>query len=178
MNELVFWEIIEQSKEESSGFSHQIELLTNKLSLLEESEINQFEYRFREALSKSARYNIMAAAKIVNDYVSDDSFLYFRCRLIAEGKELFHKAIENPEVIAKSNIQELEFGGEEMLYIADQAFIKKFGEDTEKELPRDIAFNYMNYDEGEELKGEDWKEEELPFKYPELWKRYKNESHA
>jgi len=175
MNELVFWEIIEQSKEESRDFSHQIELLINKLSYLEESKIIEFEYRFREALSKSARYNIMAAAKIVNDYVSDDSFLYFRCRLIAEGKELFNKAIENPEVIANSNIQELEFGGEEMLYITDQAFIKKFGEDSEKELPRDIAFKYLNYDEGEEIKGENWKEEELPFKYPEMWNRYKNE---
>ncbi|MCK9451229.1 MAG: DUF4240 domain-containing protein [Bacteroidales bacterium] len=178
MNELVFWEIIEQSKEESRDFTHQIELLINKLSLLEESKIIEFEYRFREALSKSARYNIMAAAKIVNDYVSDDSFLYFRCRLIAEGKELFHKAIENPEVIAKSNIQELEFGGEEMLYIADHAFIKKLGGDTGEELPRDKAFDYLNYDEGEEIEGEDWKEEELPFKYPELWKRYKNESLA
>lgn len=178
MNELVFWEIIEQSREESRDFLHQIELLINKISFLEESKIIEFEYRLREALLKSARYNIMAAAKIVNSYVSDDSFLYFRCRLIAEGKEIFHKAMENPEVIAKSNIQELEFGGEEMLYVADQAFIKKFGEDTEKELPRDKAFDYLNYDEGNEIKGEDWKEEELPFKYPELWKRYKNESLA
>lgn len=178
MNELVFWEIIEQSKEESRDFLHQIELLINKLSFLEESEIIEFEYRFREALSKSALYNIMAAVKIINGYVSDDSFLYFRCRLIAEGKELFHKAMENPEVIAENDIQEIEFGGEEMLYVADQAFIKQFGENTEKELPRDVAFDYLNYDEGEEIKGEDWKEEELPFKYPELWNRYKNESLA
>lgn len=173
MNDIVFWEIIEQSKEESRDFSHQINLLINMLSLLEESKIIEFEYRFKEALSKSARYTILAAAKIINDYVSDDSFLYFRCRLIAEGKELFHKAIENPEVIAKSNIQELEFGGEEMLYITDHAFIMKFGEDTEMELPRDKAFDYLNYDDGIEIEGENWKEEELPSKYPELWKRYK-----
>ncbi len=178
MNELVFWEIIEQSKEGSRDFSQQIELLTNKLSHLEESKIIEFEYRFREALLKSAQYSIMAAVKIINGYVSDDGFLYFRCRLIAEGKELFYKTIENPEVIAESDIQELEFGGEEMLYVADQAFMKKFGEDSEKELPRDVAFVYLNYDEGEEIKGEDWKEEELPIKYPELWKKYKNESLA
>jgi hypothetical protein len=178
MKEIVFWELIEQSKEDSQDFSHQIELLITKLSSLNENQIIEFEYRFREALSESARYNIMAAAKIINDYVSDDSFLYFRCRLIAEGKELFYKAIENPEVIAENNIQEIEFGGEEMLSVTDQAFFKKLGEDTEKELPRDIAFDYLNYDEGEEIKGEDWKEEELPFKYPKLWKRYKNESLA
>ncbi|MEX1014949.1 MAG: DUF4240 domain-containing protein [Candidatus Paceibacterota bacterium] len=178
MNELVFWEIIEQSKEESRDFSHQIELLITKLSSLNESQIVEFEYRFREALSESARYNIMAAAKIINDYVSDDSFLYFRCRLIAEGKELFYNAIENPEVIAENNIQELEFGGEEMLYVADQTFIKRFGEDTDKELPRDLTFDYLNYDKVEEIKGEDWKEDELPLKYPKLWDIYKNKSLA
>ncbi len=173
MNKKVFWEIIEQSKEESENFSHQVKLLISKLSQLEESRIISFEYRLREVISELARYNIMAVAKIVNDYVSDDSFLYFRCRLIAEGKEFLYKVIENPDIIAEYDIQDLELGGEEMLYIADHAFIKKFGEDTEKELPRDVAFDYLNYDGFEEIKGEDWKEEDLPVKYPELWNRYK-----
>lgn len=176
MTDVVFWEIIEQSKEESQNYSKQIEALTNKIASLEENEIIEFEFRFREALSKSAHYNVMAAAKIINGFVSDDSFLYFRCRLIAEGKELFFEAIENPEVIADADIKELDFSGEDMLYIADNAFLKKFGDETEKALPRDVAFDYFNYDEGEEIKGEDWKEEELPIKYPNLWKRYKNES--
>ncbi len=178
MNEIVFWEIIEQSKEESRDFANQIDLLTNKLASLEEDEIIEFEYRFREALSKSTRYNIMAAVKIIDGYVSDDSFLYFRCRLIAEGKELFYESLKNSEAIAETNIEEHEFDGEEMLYVSDQAFVKKFGEDTDKELPRDVACNYLDYNLGEEIKGEDWKEEELPLKYPQLWKRYKNESLA
>jgi Protein of unknown function (DUF4240) len=175
MNEIVFWEIIEQSREESQDFTHQIKILTNKLAYLNENCIIEFEYRFREAILKSAHYNVMAAVKIINGFVSDDSFLYFRCRLIAEGKELFNKSIENPEVIAETPIQELEFSGEDMLYVADNAFLQKFGEETEKALPKDIAFVYLNYDEEEDIKGEDWKEEELPMKYPKLWKRYKNE---
>ncbi len=176
MNELTFWKIIEQSKEESIDFLHQVDLIINKLSSLEENRIVEFEYRFREILSKSAQYNIMGAAKVVNGYVSDDNFLYFRCRLIAEGMDLYYSIIENPDVIGRSNISDLGFRGEEMLYISDRAFIAKNKGNTNLELPRDIAFDYYNYDEGEKIEGEDWDEENLPLMYPELWKKYKESS--
>lgn len=175
MTEKVFWEIIEQSKEQNRDFSEQINVLISKLTFLKKWEIIEFEYRFREELSKSARYNIMAAVKIINGFVSDDSFLYFRRRLIAEGKELFNKAIEFPETIAESNIRELELG-EEMLYITDRAFFKKYGEEIQKELPRSIAFEYLNYDRSREIQGEEWKEEDLPLKHPKLWNKYRNEN--
>lgn len=172
MTEIVFWKIIAQSKEERTNFTNQIEILTNQISLLEERDIIEFEYILREVLAKSYHFNILAAAKIVYGYVSDDDFLYFRCRLIAEGKELFLKSIKNPEIIPKIDLIELE--GEDMLYITDNAFIKKFGSETEKELPRDIAIDYLNYDDGYEIKGENWKEHELKIKYPKLWKKYRN----
>lgn len=173
MNEVIFWEIIEQSKDEREDYANQIQILKEKLSKLDEQQIIGFEYTLRSIIAESAHYNIVAATKIINDFASDDNFLYLRCRLIAEGKDVYYNSIKNPETLANPQIQEIEFGGEEMLSVADQAFIMKFGEDTEKELPRDIAFDYINYDEEEDIKGEDWKEEDLPFKYPELWKRYK-----
>lgn len=178
MKEIIFWEILEQSKEERKDYINQIQILIEKLSKLDEKQIIGFEFTLRSIIAESAHYNIMAATKIINDFASDDNFLYLRCRLIAEGKDVYYNAIENPETLANPQIQEIEFGGEEMLSVADQAFIKKFGENTEKELPRDIAFDYLNYDEGEEIKGEDWKEDELPLKYPKLWERYKNKSLA
>lgn len=172
MTDTVFWEVIEQSKKESQNFSEQIKILTKKVSSLGEKEIIDFEFRFREAISKLALYGIMAAAKIIQGYVSDDSFLYFRCRLIAEGHNLFCKLIESPEIIADVNIPELELEGEDMLYVSDNAFLIKFGDETNKELPRNTAINYLNYDIEVEIKGEDWKEDELPIKYPKLWKKY------
>ena len=173
MKEVVFWEIIEQSREESNDYNNQLKIIIEKLGKLDENEIIGFEFTFRKVLAKSAHYNIMAAVKIINDFGSDDNSLYFRCRLIAEGKDMYNSAIKNPETLISLRLQEIEFGGEEMLYLADAAFIEKFGENTDKELPRNRALNYLNYDEGEELKGVDWKEEELPFKYPKLWKKFK-----
>lgn len=118
----------------------------------------------------------MDVAKIVNDYVRDDSFLYFRCRLIAEGKDIFNKSITNPDSIAERTIEELEFGGEDMLYVSDNAFIIKFGKNSTKELPRDVACDFLDYNFGYDIKGEDWIEEELPSKYPKLWGNYQNVS--
>lgn len=176
MSERFFWELIEQAKEENKNFTDRIEVLVTKLSKLSEKQIIGFEYTFREMLAKSAHYNILAAAKIISGHVSDDSFLYFRCRLMAEGNYLYFKAIENPDYIAEANVREIEFGGEEMLSVADQAFILKNGEDTDKELPRDIAYDYYNYDGGEEITGKEWKDEDLPKRYPLLWNKYRGKN--
>jgi hypothetical protein len=171
MKEMIFWEIIEQSKEERRDFEHQAEILIDKLSQLSEKEITGFEFAFREMLAKSCHYNILAAARIIESYVNDDNLLYFRCRLLAEGKDFYYKAIEDPDYIADNLFKDTD--GELMLSVADKAFIKKFGENTEKELPREAALSYYNYDEGEEIFGEEWDEEALPKKYPKLWERYR-----
>lgn len=176
MKDVIFWEIVEQSKEERKDFDHQAEILINKLSRLSAKEIVGFEFTFREMLSKSYHYNILAAAKIIEGYTDDDSFLYFRCRLLAEGRGFYFKAIENPEYLADNFIPDAD--GELMLSIADKAFIQKFGENTDKELPRDVALSYMNYDEEETLSGERWEEKDLPQRYPRLWERYRSESLA
>jgi len=176
MKEVIIWEIIEQSKEERRDFKNQAEILINKLSQLSENEIVGFEFTFREMLAKSCHYNILAAAKIIEGYVNDDSFLYFRCRLLAEGKDFYFKVIENPDYIADNPVQETD--GELLLTVADKAFIKKTGENTEEELPREAALSYINYDEGEVMLGESWEENKLPQKYPKLWGKYKKESLA
>lgn len=172
MNESSFWHLIEISKNLRKNFSDQIDFLTKSLAKLPEQEIIDFEFRFREALVFSSSYEIMAASKIIIGYVSDDSFLYFRCRLIAEGKDFFYNANNNPDCIAENDIQDLEYEGEEMLYISDNAFVLKFGEDTNKDLPRDAANEYIDYNNWNDIKGEDWDENELPLKYPKLWSKY------
>lgn len=176
MKEVIFWEILEQSKEKRKDFENQAEILIDKLSQLSEKEIVGFEFTFREMLAKSCHYNVLAAAKIIDGYVNDDSFLYFRCRLLAEGKDFYFKVIENSDYIADNPVYDTD--GELMLTIADTAFIKKFGENIDLELPRDAAMPYMNYDEGEEMSGKSWEENNLPQKYPKLWGKYRKESLA
>ena len=171
MDEIIFWQIIEQSKEESKDFEGRINLIIDKLSNLSEKEIVSFEFTFRDMLSKSVHYNILAVITIIENFVSDDTFLYFRCRLLAEGKDFYFKAIKKPDEL--SDILNFDLNGELMLSVSDKAFLKKFGKDTDKELPRDIAFTYRNYDEGEEIFGDEWNEVDLPRKFPKLWTKYR-----
>lgn len=167
----VFW-CLTQTARNSSGNSLvvQIESLENLLSDLSGDTIKAFELTFREILMKSYHYNIMAACKIVNGWVTDDSFLYFRCVLVALGKEDYYEAIRNPDSLAFKLTEGAD--GEALLYASDNAFTSKFGE-TNIELPRDYACKVINYDNGlHEVLGEDWHEKDLPRMCPTLWEEY------
>ncbi len=167
-----FWSLIEDAKIKGQDFNNQINSLVELLSKLNEKLIVGYEYTFRDILAKSANFNILALTKIIYGFVSDDNFLYLRCRLIAEGRRIYFDAIKNPELLSVHKVKEFRFGGEEMLSISDKAFIKKFGKETSMELPSLLAMGYMNYDEGEEMQGKELKDEELVVKYPNLFKAF------
>lgn len=173
MTEEQFWELIALSGQGTDDVASHLSTLVATLSSAQQSDIVDFEYRFREILARSAHYNVMAAAKVVEGSVDDDSFLYFRCRLILEGKEIYHGAIQNPDILASVK-RDLTDSGESLLYVADKAFTRKLGEDTDEELPRDRAAGHHDYDDPFiQLEGEDWTARELPGKYPNLWSRYR-----
>jgi hypothetical protein len=127
-----FWNLIEKNRAKNGD---DFDAITNDLSGRDEQEIIDFECRLRELLFKSYHYDIMAIQKIVEGYVSDDSFLYFRCKLILYGRSIFENAINVADDLVKK-IDAMAYG-EGLLYIADRAFISKFGEHTDKTLPRD-----------------------------------------
>jgi len=114
----------------------------------------------------------MALNKIILKHVSDDTFLYFRCRLILEGIEIFKIVLEKPDSFADINFKEA-FSGETLLSVADNAILKLYGNHFNEELPTDKHFNYFNYNFfDDEIIGEDWQEEDLPIRFQKLWKKY------
>lgn len=70
-----------------------------------------------------------------DSYFSVDNFLYARCCVVANGKELYHQVLENPETMPK----DLTF--EALLYIPSDAFERK----TEKDYDYIPAFNFETY---------------------------------
>lgn len=172
MQEASFWELIEKARADSqSNLYDQIEIITDRLSKRDEKDIIGFECTLRELLMRAYHYNVMAVQKIVEGSVSDDSFLYFRCKLILYGRMTFENAINNPNHIFERIDPAV--SGEPLLTVADTAFKLKFGDDTEKILPRDYASNVIDYDFGEyEVQGKDWNEEDIPKRYSKLWKSY------
>ncbi len=166
-----FWEIIENSKKHGTNFDNRLEYMISSLASEPETGILDFEKSLRKALLDSSNYDVMAVLYLIDGSVSDDSFLYFRCRLIAEGRGLFTKIIQNADVLAETEIDYI-YLGEGMLYVADEAFKRKFGSQTDKELPRDVCADYLDYNIGYEISGEDWDEGDLPSRFPKLVAKY------
>ncbi|MBL0745091.1 DUF4240 domain-containing protein [Chryseolinea lacunae] len=167
-----FWRLVHSSRSETNNsLDKQIEILTTKLGALTESEIVGFECMLRELLVEANHYNVMAIQKMAEGWVTDDSFLYFRCKIILQGQAIFQNAIENPDLVVER--MDASQSGELLLYVADTAFANKFGESTEKVFPREYASKIIDYNSDDfPIGGEDWNEEDLPKRFPALWKAY------
>ncbi len=172
----IFWSIIGESRATIAPYidiPQQCELVSEILSTKPEDQIVAFELTLRDLIGQANHFNVMAACKICEGFVSDDNYLYFRAGLIFFGRDVYYGTLENPDACAETIV--LNTGGEDVLYVADNAFMKEFGSDTDKTLPRDRASEYYNYDlDMEEPAGEDWTQEELPHRYPRLWQMAKN----
>lgn len=172
MPENDFWDLVSKSKDYSQGHLYeQIEIITQQLTDKSKEEIFGFELTLRSLIIRAYNYNVMAVQKIVEGSVTDDSFLYFRCKLILYGKVTFEAAIENPNLIVEKISREL--SGEGLLAVADNAFVRKFGESNIATLPREQAAELIDYDFGRyELQGKEWNEKDIYTKYNQLVEMY------
>ena len=171
-----FWQLIEFTKEVSKGDqTRQEQALINSLAQHDPQQIVEFECILREYLIEADDFNIMAAQKILNGYVTDDSYLYFRCWLVGQGETVFTNALRNPDTLVTA-VQAPYQDFEELLYVATMAYEKRTGtkeEDDEDTFPRGIAYaRGLDYDSGSATKGEDWTENQLPKLLPKLWKKF------
>lgn len=174
MDKTAFWQLIESAKTAANGDQQlQEEVLISNLAELEPEQIVSFECIMRELLMEADHFNIIAAQKIIDGYVSDDTYLYFRCWLVAQGETIFTNILQNPDTLA-SILDEGYQDFEGLLYVATTAFEKQTGKTQEDEtFPRSIAdAQGLDYDFGSETKGEDWAENQLPKMLPKLWKKF------
>jgi hypothetical protein len=62
---------------------------------------------------------------------------------------------------------------EPLLTVADNAFKLKFGDNTDKVLPRAYGSEVISYDSDDYgVQGTDWHESDLQKLYPNIWKAY------
>jgi hypothetical protein len=176
MDEREFWKLIDYSYNAAKGDKElQNQIIIKKLSQYAPEEITNFEIVLRKKLIEANDYKILAANKIVDNYVSDDGFLYFRFWLISLGQETFEKTLSNPDylagVVRKGVVPDFEY----LLYAPTQAYINRTGKQEEDDsFPRSVAFAQgLNYDfGGPAITGKDWKDYELPKLYPKLWEKF------
>ncbi|GAA4300124.1 DUF4240 domain-containing protein [Nibribacter koreensis] len=167
-----FWSLIDKAVKSSSGDKELKEkFLVNELTKLSLEEIMDFEMAFRKSILEADDFKVMAAQKIIEGYVSDDSYLYFRCWLIGQGKQVYQETLKNSDYLAHVVQKGESTDFESLLYVATAAYSRKTGKDEDETFPRDTAIGLgLDYDFGAAAtKGTDWSEDELPKLLPNLW---------
>jgi TPR repeat protein len=162
MNETIFWQLIAESKLAGGGNSEaQVAALQERLQTLPEPDIVEFDRLLHEQLDRSYHRDLWAAAYIINGGCSDDGFDYFRAWLIAQGQEVFERALQDPESLVEIAEPEVEL--ELFMY----APVKAYEAVTNQEFPYPARAR-------RELTGDAWEEtaECLQKKFPKLFAKF------
>jgi hypothetical protein len=134
MNVEQFWKLIEQTHQNSQGVPHkQAELLVDELAKLSEADILSYQSILEDMVDKAYIGELWDVAFILASGwgCSDDGFEYFRAWLVGQGKDVYEKALSDPE----SLLDMVEFGQETqwevLLYVAIYAYELKTHKDQE-----------------------------------------------
>ena len=125
-----YWRIIAKSLETTSKQLGQSQFLIREIEKLPLADIVGFRLRTDKLLFDTHNPEMWCAAYIINGGCSDDGFEYFKNWVISRGKDVFNRAMENPDSLADivdKNIEFYEF--EEFWFVALDAFEGKTGLD-------------------------------------------------
>jgi len=157
-----FWKLIDIARETSGGdTSKQADLLVNALVPLSVDEIFAFEAISDDLMDFAYDAALWDAAFIIGCGCGDSGFWDFRGWLIAQGKEVYEKALADPESLV--DLIDVEKDAQEgaLLYAVMTAYEQKMGEEIpirESRISRPAA----------QLKGTHWGEENVNSRYPKL----------
>ncbi len=130
LSEEDFWEIIADSNEGDGTLRTQEKLLKAAFEKLSKEELIGFHYLYFKFSTQSYSGDLWLVPTIILGGCSDDWFDYFRDWLISRGKEVYYKALDNPDNLCDDfdSIPEGEeptFEG--MGYVLQTVFEEKFG---------------------------------------------------
>ena len=163
-----FWEIIAQTVRFKDNAGKQADALERLLGALSDEEIAGFDAQFTLQKRRAFRWDLWGADYVIHGGASDDAFDYFRCWLIAQGKEVFEKVLADPDslgdLVASGRTEPLE--NEAFGHVAAQLWKHQTG----------YKFGRMPSDQSSEdaPDGEPFEEDDdaLAKRYPRLWARF------
>ncbi|MFD8573026.1 DUF4240 domain-containing protein [Streptomyces sp. NPDC057694] len=126
MDETEFWEIVDSTREAAEGDPEDhAELLVDRLLQFDPDRVLDFARHFESRYNRAYRWDLWGAAWVLLGGASDDSFDFFRCWLIGQGREVFEGALHDPDSLAEllgEFDDEVDGDGEELGYAADEAY--------------------------------------------------------
>jgi len=160
MDETAFWALMDASNAESKEQqADQAEILQKKLQTLPAEEIIAFDRTFTTLFFNAYRWDLWAAAYIIEGGCSEDGFMDFRAGLMGLGRETYYAALNDPNSLALQPVTGVDFSNEQLLSAADKAYEAVTGEE---QMPE------HGLDHPREPVGERWDEVTVAEKYPQL----------
>ena len=141
-----FWSIVDSIKD-----STQPEVdVSEKLRGLPLEEIVSFQEHMDRLCGQAYRWDLWGAAYIIQGGCSDDGFEYFRLGLISKGREVYEKALRDPDSLADFPVTSTdEFERELFGYAAVDVYEELTGEEMPRTAAAEDGF-------GVEPAGEQW----------------------
>jgi hypothetical protein len=132
MNIDEFWQLIDKTKIESNGDTDiQAQLLEDELIMMPLEVIWDYHLLYRQLHKRANRGSLLDAASTIGEGCSGDGFIDFRAWLIAQGKQIYEDAINDPDTLADyvSLNDRYETRAEIINYVAFNAYDRKTGSD-------------------------------------------------
>lgn len=159
-----FWKTIDEVNRQADGDPLAKEpALEALLSGHDAPDILAFSRHLDELRAQAYTWPLWAAAYIIQGGCSDDAFMDFRCCLVFLGRDIFERALADPDSLA--DLDDRTLNGlfyEGLLYVPYQLHEQKAGpmpDPDPSSIPLDPA-------------GEPWEEEDLPSLHPALNRRF------
>jgi hypothetical protein len=170
MNEEEFWTLIEETKAQAENDDElQQQLITERLMQLPPQAISDFDDLFTLKTNQAYDHKLWAAADIIDGGCSDDCFMDFRGWLIAQGRQVYEKALADPDSLAELELIDGEYW-EGYRYCTTDAYRAVTGEE---DMPYDATSpSFAARIHPDEPTGERWEDEELNELLPRLYKKY------
>lgn len=168
-----FWSLISESrrvidpKTAKGNMDRQAKRWMELLRGRSAEEVLAFDRIFEELSIRAYRWELWGAAYVIEGGCSDDSFTDFRAWLISMGRDVYEKALADPESLAEAasapHVESTFF--EEFGYLTSKVYAEKTG----GKRPEHAGLNHPKKPAGVE-----WKEDEAELKrlYPKLWARF------
>ena len=103
-----FWGIVESSTPRPFSVEGATKRLVSVLTTMGEVEVLEFCREFDRRMDEAYTWELWGVAYLIHGGCGDDSFLDFRSSLIAQGREIYEKAIEDAESLISIDRSELE----------------------------------------------------------------------
>jgi hypothetical protein len=172
MDETELWRLIDESRAGNEDDPEaQAERLQELLSGRSSEDLQAFDRLYRERLDRAFTWDLWGAGYLLNGGMSDDSFDYFCDWLVSRGREVFERAVSDPDSLADVPGADEEAEAESLRYAVQHAHESTHG----KELPVSGGVGTAG---GGEPAGEEWDEddlEELARRWPRIWARVKDD---